>query len=76
MNKRDGTGPQWQSGRATEGAQSVNRFCGSGRNKGLAEGPIGECVCLKCGTTIKHTRREPCTEIKCPSCGEKMTRKE
>ena len=64
MPRGDGTGPAWQSGQ------------GMGRNQGIAAGPEGKCVCIKCGTEVLHARGTPCTEMKCPKCGAQMTRKE
>ena len=64
MPRGDGTGPAWQSGQ------------GLGRNQGIAAGPQGKCVCIKCGTEVLHQRGTPCTEMKCPKCGAQMTRKE
>ena len=37
-------------------------------------GPIGDCVCPKCGEKVKHQRAKPCYEISCPKCGTKMIR--
>ena len=32
-----------------------------------------KCVCPKCGNEIPHAKRGvPCSQIKCPSCGEAM----
>lgn len=47
---------------------------GRGRMGGMAAGPVGECVCSKCGATVPHQRGVPCTERKCPKCGAMMTR--
>ena len=37
-------------------------------------GPLGYCVCPKCGEKINHRRSVPCQDEKCPSCGAKMLR--
>jgi hypothetical protein len=47
---------------------------GRGFGGGKALGPVGECVCPKCGNKVQHQRGIPCTSIKCPSCGSAMTR--
>jgi predicted RNA-binding Zn-ribbon protein involved in translation (DUF1610 family) len=32
-----------------------------------------KCVCPKCGKEIPHAKRGvPCSQIKCPACGEAM----
>lgn len=60
----DGTGPRGQ------GAQD-----GRGNRNQAGAGPVGECVCPACGTTIQHQRGYPCTEQSCPGCGARMIRK-
>jgi len=47
---------------------------GKGRMGGTAAGPVGECMCPKCGNRIPHQRGLPCTERKCPKCGSMMAR--
>ncbi len=47
---------------------------GRGRMGGFAAGPIGECVCPKCGTRIPHEPGKPCSQEKCPKCGTPMIR--
>jgi len=47
---------------------------GKGRMGGIAGGPMGECVCPKCGARVSHKRGTPCTERKCPECGTMMAR--
>jgi len=37
-------------------------------------GPGGTCVCPQCGHREPHERGIPCTEVACPSCGQKMVR--
>lgn len=37
-------------------------------------GPVGFCICPKCGEKIAHRRDIPCQEERCPSCGAKMLR--
>ncbi|WP_455212374.1 hypothetical protein [Kaarinaea lacus] len=37
-------------------------------------GPIGECICPKCGAKLPHQRSVPCQEERCPQCGAKMLR--
>ncbi|HPN84172.1 MAG TPA: hypothetical protein PK821_02440 [Victivallales bacterium] len=49
---------------------------GGGRMGGpFAAGPVGECVCPKCGKTVPHQRGVPCISRKCPSCGSVLARK-
>ena len=47
-----------------------------GRNAGDAQGagPGGTCYCPKCKTRYPHATGAPCNTIKCPKCGELMTR--
>jgi predicted DNA-binding protein (UPF0251 family) len=72
----DGTGPSGQGPIAGRG-----RGFGAGRGRGLgrmggpfAAGPGGNCVCTKCGYEQVHARGVPCAQIKCPKCGNLMTR--
>ncbi|EOD00836.1 DUF362 domain-containing protein [Caldisalinibacter kiritimatiensis] len=44
------------------------------RNQGL--GIQGTCYCSNCGYETSHQRGIPCYEMKCPSCGNPLTRKE
>jgi predicted Fe-Mo cluster-binding NifX family protein len=64
MPRGDGTGP-----RGAGGGQ------GRGRKGGpLAGGPVGTCLCPKCGYREPHERGAPCVRKKCPKCGIAMTR--
>jgi len=47
---------------------------GRGRKGGIASGPVGDCVCPKCGHKTTHGRGMPCYSQKCPKCGTAMTR--
>jgi len=49
---------------------------GRGRMDGdkPGSGPGGRCVCPSCGSTILHDRARPCNQVKCPKCGDRMTR--
>ena len=48
---------------------------GQGRQPGgFGLGPAGFCVCMQCGTKVPHQRGIPCYELKCPHCGQPMTR--
>jgi predicted Fe-Mo cluster-binding NifX family protein len=47
----------------------------SGRMRSrLGKGPVGSCVCPKCGQREPHERGVSCVERKCPSCGAPMIR--
>jgi hypothetical protein len=60
-------------GRGKGGGQGLRG--GAGRTGGPnAAGPIGECVCSKCGHKEPHLAGQPCFDRKCPECGETMTR--
>ena len=37
-------------------------------------GPIGNCICPKCGEKLTHQAGKPCREEKCPKCGSRMVR--
>ena len=63
MPVRNGTGPD---------GRGVGRGLGRGLKPG--KGPGGNCICPECGTKVPHQPGTPCTVIKCPDCGNKMTR--
>ena len=68
---RNGTG-KGQGG----GGQGLGKGSGRGRNNGSALGTGGSCVCAKCGTKIPHQQGTPCTQLKCPECGNTLVREE
>jgi predicted RNA-binding Zn-ribbon protein involved in translation (DUF1610 family) len=37
-------------------------------------GPEGNCVCPTCGLKLAHKLGVPCYQMKCPKCGEMMSR--
>jgi predicted nucleic-acid-binding Zn-ribbon protein len=37
-------------------------------------GPVGRCICPKCGHTTAHQPGLPCQQQKCPKCGARMMR--
>jgi predicted Fe-Mo cluster-binding NifX family protein len=48
---------------------------GRGRMGGpRAAGPMGACVCPKCGHSEPHERGVPCVQKQCPACGTLLTR--
>ncbi len=67
-----GSNGKGQSG----GGQGLGKGGGRGRNSGGAFGTGGLCVCAKCGAKIPHQQGTPCTELKCPECGNTLVREE
>lgn len=57
-----------------QGKGRGNAQGGPGRMGGGGGGPGGKCVCPHCGTTAPHDRGTPCSQLKCPQCGQQMTR--
>jgi len=75
MPRGDGTGPCGQgpgTGRGMGRGRGQDRRMG--RMGGFALGPGGNCVCPNCGTTTPHQAGLPCHQVKCPKCGQPMTR--
>ena len=65
---RGGIGPGGGQGQGRVGQ-------GRGRMGGpLAGGPVGTCVCPKCGHREPHERGAPCARKRCPKCDAAMTR--
>lgn len=52
----------------------LNKQYGGRMGGPYAAGPIGKCVCPKCGTVANKIRGIPCTSTKCPKCGTLMFR--
>ena len=73
MPLRDGTGPTGQ-GAGTGRGMGMGQGGGRGRMGGFAMGPSGNCVCPNCGATATHQRAVTCYQMKCPQCGQPMTR--
>jgi rubrerythrin len=44
------------------------------RNQGM--GPIGFCICRKCGYRKIHQVGIPCREEQCPKCGMSLKRED
>ena len=38
------------------------------------KGPVGYCICPKCGYKQKHERGTPCSTIQCPKCKTNLER--
>lgn len=76
MPRGDGTGPTGAgpgTGRGM-GGRGMGAGRGMGRRGGFAMGPGGNCVCPACGATVAHQQGAPCYQMKCPKCGNPMTR--
>ncbi len=71
MPRGDGTGPRGQ-GPGTGRRSGRGR---GGRQNGFAMGPGGDCMCPSCGHALAHQSGVPCTQVKCPKCGQYMTRR-
>lgn len=54
--------------------QGLGRGGGRGRNSGGGYGIGGNCICMKCNTKVPHQQGTPCTQMKCPNCGQIMVR--
>jgi divalent metal cation (Fe/Co/Zn/Cd) transporter len=39
------------------------------------KGPNGYCVCSKCGYKVEHQKGNPCTNLFCPNCQNKLERR-
>ena len=68
MPGKDGTGPLGQGPVAGRG---VGR---RGQRGAIDAGPVGYCICPKCGEKTVHTAGVPCTSTKCPKCRVAMIR--
>ena len=72
MPRLDGTGPLGQGARTGRGRGVAIKGRGNGSG-GQRKGGSKECTCPKCGYKESHVRGVPCTEKKCPKCGNPMT---
>ena len=75
MPRGDGTGPFGQGAGTGRGAGNRSGK-GMGRKGGnrSGAGTGGNCVCPDCGNKIAHQVGTPCYQVKCPNCGQAMTR--
>lgn len=71
MPRGDGTGP---SGQGAGTGRGMGAGGGRGRMGGAGLGTGGNCVCTACGHKQAHQRGTPCNQLKCPKCGQIMTR--
>ncbi len=67
MPGKDGTGP---FGTGPVAGKMGRR----GQRGGMGMGPLGYCICPRCGEKINHTAGVPCTSLKCPKCGSSLIR--
>jgi len=79
MPRGDGTGPLGQGPGTGRGmgrgmGRGAGQGGGRGRMGGYSLGPGGNCVCPSCGTTAAHQVGVPCNQVRCPNCGQPMTR--
>jgi len=75
MARGNGTGPRGQGPATGRGAGRGRRAGpGRGRQGGFAMGPGGNCICPACGHAVIHQAEVPCSQVKCPNCGQPMTR--
>jgi len=73
MPRGDGTGPIGGNFGGGRGG-GRGRGLGGGRGGGFGLGPGGNCLCPACGATVPHQVAVPCYQVKCPKCGQPMTR--
>lgn len=71
----DGTGPAGRGQAGFGRGMGLGRGMGAGAGRGMLQGAGGRCICPKCGHEQPHARGRPCAQIKCPNCGNMMTRK-
>ena len=71
MPRKDGTGP---AGQGPGTGRGMGKGGGKGRMGGFGMGGGGNCVCPDCGNKITHQVGTPCYQVKCPNCGQAMTR--
>lgn len=77
MPRGDGTGPFGQGPGTGRGMGRRGQGSGQGGGRGgqrPGSGPGGQCVCPACGAKTAHQPGTPCTQTKCPKCGQSMMR--
>jgi len=76
MPRGDGTGPSGQGPETGKGMGGKGQGQGRGRMDGNRPGAGwgGNCVCPACGSKVPHQQGMPCYSMKCPNCGQNMTR--
>lgn len=67
MPGKDGTGPFGSGPMAGKAGGRV-------QSGGTGAGPVGYCICPKCGEKVSHTAGIPCTSQKCSQCGSPLIR--
>ncbi len=72
-----GSSGSWGQGRGTGRGQGGGSGSGGGCGRGSRQRPdvMGECYCPACKVSMPHKAGVPCSQIKCPYCGNPMVRK-
>jgi NAD-dependent dihydropyrimidine dehydrogenase PreA subunit len=68
-----GRSASWGQGRGRGGGMGSG--CGCGRGSRQKPDVIGECYCPACDVSMPHKAGIPCSQTKCPYCGNPMIRK-
>lgn len=67
----------WLGGNLEQKAFSMPGCCGRGRNRRRGVAPTGHagfCRCQQCGHRQPQEAGMPCAQMRCPKCGNPMTR--
>ena len=82
---REGASPQnaggsgrsssWGMGRGRGGGSGMGQGGGCGRGSRQKPDVMGECYCPACDVSMPHKAGIPCSQTKCPLCGNPMIRK-
>lgn len=70
MNGMGNRGGGGGSGRGRGGGRGMGRMGGK-----AAAGPVGDCLCPRCGYREAHEQGVPCTQKQCPNCQVPLVRK-
>jgi hypothetical protein len=74
MRNRFGQSRGTGQGSGRGGGRGLGGGRGQGGGNKPGSGPVGNCICPKCGKKVPHVAGQRCIDMTCPDCGTRMIR--